>query len=157
MKNRVIRDRYAALTILSQRTLPSSSAINKVTSLLTSRFKPGNDVIERRIRDMYAAHPMPEDDASSVLPIALAETRSRAIEGVLDESQPIRKIPDHMRLTAADMPKALQGADGWKNQDELASIRVLLGSLYLWGPDEKLADSETGEEPDEAPDSPDEA
>jgi hypothetical protein len=148
MKNRIIRERFGALTALSQRSLPSSTAISKTTALLTSRFKPANEVIDRRIKDVYAEFPLPDGDEATALPIALAEKRQRAIDAILDESQPIRKIPDHMRLTAADMPKALTGTDGWKNNDELASIRVLLGSLYAWGADEKLADNEQGEELD---------
>lgn len=148
MKNRIIRERFAALTVLSQRTLPSSSAYNKVTALLTSRFKPGNEAIDRRIRDVYAQHPVADENATT-LPIALAEARSRAIQAVFDESQSIKKIPDHMRLTAADMPMPLKGDDGWKNADEKASIRVMLGSLYAWGDDERIADNEAGEEGDD--------
>jgi hypothetical protein len=148
MKNRIIRDRFAALTVLSQRTLPSSTAINKVTQLLTSRFKPANEVIDRRIRESWADFPAADD--ADKLSIKVAEARSAAVEAILDESQPIKKIPEHMRLTAADMPKPLKGDDGWKNADELANIRVMLGSLYKLGSDEQLEDNEQGEELDTA-------
>lgn len=131
MKIRVIRERTEALLAIAARALPSSTSENKVSFLLEDRFHRQYEVSERRRKqEVIEAHPAPDGVTEQSLPASLTEARGRAYEMLADEDLPIKKIPAQMRLTAADMPKALKGDDGWKNAVGLASLRRMLGPLY---------------------------
>jgi hypothetical protein len=151
MKNQAIRDKYAALTILSQRALPSKTAINKVATLLT-RFQPPYEVTETARKIALNSFPLPdgfEGVGEHEIPLAIREARTTAVEALMEESQSVKKIPTAMRLTSADMPKVLKREKGEDNAVMLAQIRRMLGTLYLPAVDEVIADNEEGEEPDE--------
>jgi len=154
MRNQVIRDRFAALTVLSQRALPSSTAQNKVDSLL-ARYEIPYNVTEKRKKLVIATSPVPETWDRDTLPMPIAEARQAAMDAMLEESQPVKKIPEHLRLTAADMPIALKGEKGADNVAGNAQIKRLLGSLYkpttpeelqFAAPDEKDAGEETDDD-----------
>jgi hypothetical protein len=150
MKNQAIRDKYAALTVMSQRILPSASAINKVSTLITTRFEQPYQSTERSRKQALESIPVPpgfEGDESD-MPLTIREARTKAVEELLQQSQPIRKIPELLRLTAADMPKPLKRDGGEDNAAGVAMIRVMLGSLYKRGADEIIADTDEGEEVD---------
>lgn len=151
MKNRLITERYAALAELSKRTLASTTAINKVETLLR-RYKTAYDAIQRAINDVIEANPAPETWTRDDLPAALAETRKWAVEAILDDTTPIAKVPDFLRLTDADVPKILKKDGGEDNVRGLSGIKVSLGGLYIPTTDEekKFAGAVSeGEEPDE--------
>lgn len=150
MKIRKIVDHASALQTMAARALPSSTAENKVSFLLQERFQRPNDVVQKRkMEDVIKAFPAPEGVSENALPSNLAESRQIAWEKILDEDLPIRRIPEHMRLTSADLPKILKGDDGWKNGVGLAALRKMLGSLYKLTGAEIIEDKEVGEEPDE--------
>lgn len=152
MKNQLIRDRYAALTVLSQRVLPSATAIHKVSALLGTRFKLPYDATEVARKTIIADHPTPEGWEKESLPPTIAEARQRAIDALMEEATPVRKIPDTLRLTSADLPKVLKREGGESNTEGLAQIVVLLGTLYVPSSDERALNAAAeGEEPDEAP------
>lgn len=154
MRNQLIRDRYAALTILGQRHLPSTPAVNKVTMLL-SRFEPAYLATERARKKIIADHKLPDDHDGAALPLALNETRTRAIDALMDEGQPIRLIPERMRLTFDDLPRSMKGDDGWKNAEGVAHLANALGSLYVRSTEQLALDTPSAElEPDETAPSP---
>jgi hypothetical protein len=145
MRNQDIRDRFVALTALSQRVLPSRTATNKVATLLATRFKEPWDEIERQRKHiLFIDHPLPADyeGENDDLPAALREARQVAVDTLMAESTPVRRVPDRLRLTADDMPKALKGENGEVNAEGLASIRVMLGSLYVLSDDERELDEQ---------------
>lgn len=138
MKNRTIRDRYLALATLSRRTLPGATAVNKV-SVLLGRYGPAFQATERSLEACYVQHPAPDDmEPGDKLPEWLAERRVAFNSEVLEQSQSIKKVPDQLLLTSADMPRALSGEDGAKNAAGLAEIRHMLGGLYKPSGDEIL-------------------
>jgi hypothetical protein len=149
VKIRYIRERHAGLALMQGRALPSPTAENKVSFLLADRFQRQYEVSEQRRKKLITIdHPCPEDE----LPVAIAEARDKAWEAILDEDLPIKKIPEHMRLTKEDMPKAMKGEEGWKNGAGIAEIRRLLGPLYKKTGDEVTEGADTTElEPDELP------
>jgi hypothetical protein len=150
MKNRLIRERYSALTVLSQRVLPSKTAINKVTALIATRFQQPYQATEAGRKKVIEDHPTPPEWDKDHLPPAIAEARQSAIDLFLEERTPVRKIPDTLRLTDADLPRALKRENGDANVEGLAQIIVMLGSLYVPGADElALRAGVDGEEPDE--------
>lgn len=152
MKNQLIRERYAALTVISGRTLPSLTSINKVEVLLSTRFIAGYEATERLRKKIMRDRQIPPDMEGERLPIGIAEARQAAMDDMLEESTPIKKVPERLRLTADDLPKILKGDDGWKNAEGIAGIRVALGSLYVRSDDAKALDDATAElEPDELP------
>lgn len=150
MKIRLIVDRTDALQAIAARALPSATAENKVSFLLQERFQRQYKVVQnRKMADVITAFPAPEGVSENALPSNLAESRQIAWEKILDEELPIKKIPEHMRLTSADMPKVLKGDDGWKNGVGIAALRRMLGSLYKPTGAEVIEDKEVGDEPDE--------
>lgn len=152
MKNSTIRERYAALTVLSQRVLPSRTAVNKVVALLTTRFEQPFRATELQRKQIIAQHPVPAGWDRPALPHDVAEARERSVEEMLACSIPVRAVPESLRLTAADLPVALKGEGGESNVAELASIVLALGSLYRMGDDEaklRASDPDAGEEPDD--------
>lgn len=149
MKIERIREQHQALTAIAQRTLPTPTAINKVHFLLSDRFQRPFEATETGRNAVIALHPLPEDHEGDSAPLAILEARMAAINAYMQEDLPIRKIPDHMRLRSADLPKALKGDDGWKNADGLAQIRRMLGSLYVREGDELVTEQPEGFEGDE--------
>jgi hypothetical protein len=151
VKNQLIRDRYAALSVLAQRTLPSPTAINKVSTLLATRFAPAFEMTEKKRKLVISMNRLPEGHDGDRLPIAIAEQRQAEVDAMLEDSTPVKLVPDRLRLTEADLPRVLKGEDGWKNAEGLASIRVMLGSLYVRSDEEKKLDDASSEaqEPDE--------
>lgn len=152
MKNRLIRERYAALTVMAQRALPSATAVNKVTALITTRFRDPycstEDARKVILRDDY---PLPDGFDGERLPVWIAEARQQAVDDLMEQSTPVRRVPDRLRLGPEDMPKALKGEEGWRNAESVADIIVNLGSLYVPGTDEKALREDVGDdlEPDE--------
>ena len=152
MKNQTIRDRYAALTVLSQRTLPTK-AMNKVAVLLRTRFQAPFEATEELRKQVLRQHPVPEGWDKPTLPEDVAQRRQDAMDEAMALSTPVRKVPDTLRLTGADMPQPLKADDG-ANVAGLAQIKVMLGSLYDWSAEEReLLDGGTGDElePDDEP------
>jgi hypothetical protein len=98
--------------------------------------------------------PLPTDADGDRLPVGLAEARTLAVENMLNLDTPVRRIPDTLRLTEADMPKTLKGDGGWKNAEGVAEIIVNLGSLYVLSDEERKLRSSVGKElePDDATD-----
>lgn len=132
MRNSIIRTRYAGLTLLTQRVLPSPTAVNKVSTLLATRFGPAYDATERsRKQILFVNHPLPPGYDEQIVPMGIAEQRQAAVDELMQQSTPVRKIADPLRLTAADMPRVLSRENGEDNAFGVAEIRVLLGSLYL--------------------------
>lgn len=153
MKNQLIRNRYTALVALSQRVLPSPSAVNKVATLLVTRFEAPYRATETARKGVLARHPVPDSWDKPGLPEAVAQARQAEMDRLMEESTPVRAIPDALRLTMADLPRRLEREGGEKNVEGLAEIRVLLGSLYVPSAEERrvMADASDGEEPDELP------
>lgn len=148
MKIDVIRKRYAGLLGLAGRALPSGSSESKVHFLLSDRFEKPYLASEKRRKAIIAELPAPE--GTTTLTESLSEARQQAVDQLMDEDIPIRKIPDHMRLRASDLPKPLKGETGWKNAEGLAEIRSLLGSLYIREGEDIVKDVPEGFEDDEA-------
>lgn len=146
MKNQTIRDRYAALTILAQRVLPSPKGINKVATLIATRFQRPYEATEIARKNVIAEHPVPEGWDKDHLPTAVAEARQQAMDALMAESTPVKKIPDHMRLGSEDLPKALKRDGGESNVEGLAQIIVMLGSLYRPDASDEDTDDASGEE-----------
>lgn len=164
MKNRAIVKRYTALSALSGRALPSKAAVNKVATLLRGRFSVPHETIELARKMVIRQHPLPEGWEGERQPAAVQEARALAIDALMEESQPVKKIPDHLRLTPDDMPRALKGDEKREEPNDrgVASIIDLLGSLYVPGTeieeDAALEESEKGAvEPDDDMGSADEA
>lgn len=150
MKHETIREKYGALSILSQRVLPSKTSENKFANLL-HRFTKPYKITEQHRKKAITDHPTPEGWEEARLPHAVSEARQRAVDEYMELSSPIGKIPDTLRLTNADLPQKLKREGGESNVEGLASLRVLLGSLYV--PDEEyrmMNESTDGEESDEA-------
>lgn len=151
MKNQTIRDRYAALVMLSGRTLPSPSAVNKVTALI-ARFKAAFMATEEARNKLIAEMPVPEGWDKDTLPQSIAEARQKEMDAYMKESQPIPAIPDRMRLTEADLPRVLKREGGEDNVAGIANIISMLGSLYVPSAEAKSLNVKTeGLEPDELP------
>lgn len=129
MRNQSIRDKYAALSALAQRALPGTNAISRIDSLL-KRFEIPYNATEKAKKKIIADHPVPETWEREGLPLPIAEVRQLEMDAMLEESQNIKKIPEHMRLTDADMPIALKRESGSDNIIGLAQIKRMLGSLY---------------------------
>lgn len=149
MKNQSIRDKYSALSMLASRTLPSPTAINKVTYLLT-KFQKAFDATETARKKVIANCPLPEGHEGDRLPVAIAEARQAAMDRQMELHTPVGKVADTMRLTADDMPKVLKGDEGWRNAEALPAIKRMLGGLYVRRGDEIVPEVE-GEEIDDAP------
>lgn len=149
MKNQTIRERYQALNALAQRVLPSATAITKVSALLDTRFRAPYEATETARKMVIAQYPLPADYEGENVPMAIAEQRQLAIDAMLEQSTPVKKIPDRLRLTSADLPKVLKREGGEGNAESLAQIIVMLGSLYVRSGEEVFQDDSQGEEPDE--------
>lgn len=150
MKNSTIRERYAAIANLSNRVLPSPTAINKVAFLL-ARFKPLYEVTEEGRNKLIQQYPVPADWDNPVLPAAIAEARQKAMDELMAAGQPVKKVPEQLRITEADLPKALKREGGESNAEGLAGIIAMLGSLYQPSKEALALNVQTeGEEPDEA-------
>lgn len=150
MKNQTIRDRYAALSALAQRVLPTTLALNKVSALLATRFHRPYHATEVARKQAIADHPTPEGWEHTHLPPAVADARQRAIDELMAQATPVKAIPDRMRLTETDLPRALRREGGDANVQGLAEIIVMLGSLYVPSAEERALDEATDvEEPDE--------
>ena len=129
MKNRVIRDRYAALKVLAERVLPATTAINKVDALLR-RFEGPYKSTEKGRQKVINDNPVPSTWERDSLPLAISEARNVAMETLLDEDTFVESVPDHLRLTDADLPHVLKREGGADNVMGLAAIRRSLGGLY---------------------------
>ena len=147
MRNQTIRDRFAALTVLSQRVLPGTTAIAKVEALLR-RFGPAYEVTEKRRKQVIQEFPVPETWERVELPAAIAEKRTVAMDRAMEEAQFIKKVSEHLRLTDADMPVTLKREGGSDNVAGLAHVKRLLGSLYkpTTPEEQRLAEDTAGEE-----------
>lgn len=146
MKNKVIRNRFAALSLLSDRVLPTEIAVNKVSVLLRTRFHDAYEATEIGRKSILRDHPLPEGWDKEQLPAAIAEARQMAVDRLMERGQPIKKIPDTLRLTSADMPRVLKTKeDGERNVAGLAGIKVALGGLYKWSDEELGLDEQTNE------------
>jgi hypothetical protein len=152
MKNQVIRERYAALTMLGGRILPSPTAINKVTTLLR-RFKSPYEATEAGRKSVIETVPLPDGWDKDTLPLEVAEQRQKAMDEYMEQDQPVKKIPEQLRLTMADMPKVLKRDGGESNVEGIAGIIVALGPLFVRSEEEKKLDvaTEGFEEDEEAP------
>lgn len=154
MKNRVIRERYAALVALSQRVLPSPTAVHKVSALIATRFQRPYEGTEASRKAIILQHPTPEGWEGQELPPAIAEARQAALDEMLEQDTPVGKIPPLLRLSAADLPKAVKREGGDDNTAQLAQIVVLLGGLYVPGEAELAlrvplpGEDDAGQEPD---------
>lgn len=136
MKNQTIRNRYAGLVMLSQRVLPTKG-INKVATLIATRFQRPYDATELARKNIIAQYPLPDGWDKDHLPPAVAEARQKAMDALMEESTPVKKVPDHLRLRSSDLPHVLRREGGESNVEGLAEILVFLGSLYV--PDESDA------------------
>lgn len=146
MKNKIIRTRFGALSVLSSRVLPTESAVNKVAVLLRTRFHDAYEATEIGRKNIIRDHPLPEGWDKETLPAEIAERRQAAVDRLMEKGQPIKKVADTLRLCATDMPKVLKTKeDGEKNVEGLASIKVALGGLYKWSDDELKLDETTDE------------
>lgn len=134
---------------MAARVLPSETAMNKVSTLITSRFAAAYEGTEMVRKQIIAKYPVPEGWASENPPEGITAQRDQEWDDYLTLATSIRKIPDRLRITKADLPKVLQRKDGEDNVAGLAQIKVLLGSLYVREGDE--LDDTQGEEPDELP------
>jgi hypothetical protein len=143
MKNALIRERATALAQMADRVLPSKTSVNKVATLLATRFKAAlQDLEAQRLALVVQAHPF---DGDGELPPAIKEARELAFAALMEQSTPVRKVPDSLRLTADDMPRAL--ASDESNGAGVAALRVMLGTLYVTSNEEKSIDEATeGEE-----------
>jgi hypothetical protein len=151
VKNRTVRNHYQALAMLAQRVLPSEGAINKVSVLLATRYEAAWQATEIGRKKIVTDIPVPDGWSSENLPEGVAAARQTSMDKFLEESTPIRKIPDRLRLTKADLPKVLQRKDGEDNVAGLAQIKVLLGTLYMKSDDEIDNTPANEFEPDELP------
>lgn len=152
MKNRIIRDRYAALVALSRRVLPSPTAVNKVSALIETRFRRAYDATEAGRKKIIEDYPTPAGWEADTLPPAVAEARQREADKMLDLDTPVGKVPGRLRLTQADLPKPLKREGGEDNTAQLAEIVVMLGSLYVPGDDELALRAPDGDADEQEPD-----
>jgi hypothetical protein len=134
--NREIVRIYSALTALSQRRLMGPDNEKKVVRLLRRHFNEAHEEIQERKKINIRNLPVPSDWDGESLPIAVAEARSDAWERLMDETQDIPTVPEHLYLTDADMPKPIKGESGDQNQFSVAEIKNLLGFLYPVGDDD---------------------
>lgn len=150
MKNRLIRERYAALIVLSRRVLPSPTAVHKVSALIATRFQRPYEGTEAGLKKLIADHPTPDGWAGDGLPPFVAEARQRELDALLDLDTPVGKIAPRLLLTVDDLPKPLKREGGEDNVAQLAEIVVMLGSLYRLSEAELALreNADDGEEPE---------
>lgn len=149
MKNRVLRERYAALLMLSRRVLPSPTAVNKVCALLETRFRRAYEATEASRKKIIADVPTPPGWEGEALPPLVAEARQEKLDALMELDTPVGKVPDRLRLRADDLPKPLKREGGETNVEGLAEIKLMLGGLYVLGDDElalRESDSAEGEQ-----------
>lgn len=138
LTNRTLERIHAALAALSQRRLSGAQSEKKVVILLRRYFAPAHQIYEELRNAAIRRHPAPEDSDELTLPFAINEARGIAIEDLLNDTQDIPAIPEHLYLTDADMPKPLKGELGDANQTGVADIKAKLDFLYpLDDPDEE--------------------
>lgn len=133
--NRAILTQYSGLTLLSGRTLPTLPSDLKVVALVKRYYKTPVDVIEgvrealkKRLPDGWTANEFPPD-------------LTREWQTFLDGTQEMPEIPDNLKLTKDDMPKALKTGLGEANRQGVADLILALGNLYKDEPvDEPVAE-----------------
>jgi hypothetical protein len=131
LSNRVIERCWAALTALSQRRLMGPENEKKVLVLLRRHFEPAHRIVEELKNNMIIRdHPAPEDSDDADIPATLKEKRAIAMEAILDTTQDIMTVPDHLILTDADMPKPIKGEMGDANRTAVTEIKHKLEFLY---------------------------
>ncbi len=125
--NKVIRAKHAALSILSGRTLPTLASDLKVAALLKGYYKTPYEVTEAAREKLVKE--IPEDWKSDQFPKALA---LRWQTEVMEGEQDIPAVPDRLKLTEDDLPKALKSNDA--NSQGVADIIVALDDLFSHKP-----------------------
>ena len=125
--NKTILMQHAALLALSVRTLPTLASDLKVVALLRRYYQPLNEVIEGA-RDALRKR-LPDGWLSDALPPDLAQEWT----AFLAQTQDIPEIPDSLRLTVEDLPKALKTGLGDANRQGVADIVFALGDLFVDG------------------------
>ena len=126
--NKTILVQCAALLTLSVRTLPTLTSDLKVVALLRRYYQSPSAVIEGA-RDALRKR-LPEGWLSDALPPDLAQEWT----AFLAQTQDLPEIPDTLRLTADDLPKALKTGIGDANRQGVADLIVALGDLFVDAP-----------------------
>ena len=122
--NKVIIHQHAAITLLTQRTLPTLTADLKAVALIKRFYRTPVEVIEGT-RDALKKR-LPEGWASNEFPADLAKEWT----AFLGQSQEMPEIPTDLLFTKDDMPKALKTGLGEANRQGVADIILALGDLY---------------------------
>src|SRR3990167_10912497 len=126
--NKTILVQHAALLVLSGRTLPTLASDLKVVALLKRYYRTPVSIIEgvreslkKRLPEGWTSNEFPSDLAAEWL-------------AFLDQTQDLPEIPDTLRLTADDLPKALKTGLGDANRQGVADLVVALGDLFVDAP-----------------------
>lgn len=125
----------AGLVALSQRRLDTRETMKKILALFRRIERFVKDV-EKLQRAIFEEHPIPEGWEGESLPVAVNEARTLALASFHAETIEIKRIPDHLRITDADLPKLMKGEEGDRNRRGETFIAYQLGWLYTGNDDE---------------------
>ena len=124
LTNKTILMQHAALLALSVRTLPTLASDLKVVALLRRYYQTPSAAIEGA-RDALRKR-LPDGWLSDALPPDLAAEWA----AFLAQTQDIPEIPDNLRLTVEDLPKAIKTGLGDASRQGVADLVIALGGLF---------------------------
>ena len=126
--NKTILTQHAAITVLTQRTLPTLTADLKAVALIKRFYRTPVEVIEGTREALRKR--LPEGWASNEFPADLASEWT----AFLGQSREMPAIPADLLFTKDDMPKALKTGLGEANRQGVADLILALGDLFVDDP-----------------------
>jgi hypothetical protein len=121
---------FNALMTLSQRRLATGQSEKKIATLLRRYFDVPYQVFEQQKKMVMMRNSLSPDSEDRGIPASIGELRQMGLHALLQDTQDIPDVPDHLLLTEVDMPKPLKGEAGDANQAGVANIKFQLGFLY---------------------------
>lgn len=121
---------FNALMVLSQRRLSDAKSEKKVATLLRRYFDMPYQVFEQQKKMVMLRNSLSPDSEDRSIPATINELRQIGLHALLQDTQDILVIPEHLLLVDSDMPKPMKGEAGDANQSGVANIKFNLGFLY---------------------------
>jgi hypothetical protein len=127
---------FLALMTLSQRRLSDAKSEKKIATLLRRYFDVPYQVFEQQKKMVMMRNSLSPDSEDRSIPASINELRQMGLHALLQDTQDIPDVPEHLLLTDVDMPKPIKGEAGDANQSGVALIKFQLGFLYAIDDDE---------------------